>query len=161
MSFVDLMASDVWSEADIARRTEAMVRSEFSADAELILNRKLQGVVLGQYKLSAVEQVEVARFERVLFEAKLAGEEARADMALLRNVLAIEPAFLRLRRPAVEPVLNEQGQIQNQAELDQDATERADAQALVDAASEDVMKLVMLRNPEPELENLAVEDADL
>ena len=149
MSFIDLMASDVWSEADIIRRTEAMVRQYFSADAEMIINRKLQGAALGQYALSAEELAEIARFNEVVFSARQAGEAARADMAVLNEVLAVEPAFLRLRQPELKPELGEDERVINQDALDQDAADRMAAQALVDGASVQVLDLLMQRNPPP------------
>ena len=150
MSFIDLMASDVWTDADITRRTEAMVRSQFTETAELIINRKVQGAALGQYQLSLDEQAEVAAFNAVVFEARQAGEAARADMALLREVLAAEPAYLRLRRQTVAPVLDEEGAVINQEALDVDAAERAEAQAAMDSVSMPCLELLALRNPEPE-----------
>lgn len=150
MSFINLMASDVWTEADITRRTEAMVRSRFTEAAELIINRKVQGAALGQYQLSLDEQAEVAAFNKAVFEARQAGDAARADMALLREVLAAEPAYLRLRRQTVAPALDEEGAVINQEALDADAAERAEAQAAMDSVSMPGLELLALRNPEPE-----------
>ena len=150
MSFVDLMASDVWTDADITRRTEAMVRSRFTEAAELVINRKLQGAALGQYRLTPAEQAEVAAFNATVFDARQAGEAARADMALLREVLAAEPAYLRLRRQTVAPALDEEGAVINQEALDADAAERAEAQAAMDSVSTPGLELLALRNPEPE-----------
>lgn len=138
MSFVDLLSSDVWSEADIVRRTEALVRSEFSRDAETILVRKVQGVALG-VPLSAEDEAEVAAFRAVLLAAQAAGVEARADMVRLQAVLDHEAALGRLVLPAIE----------GDAE---DAVERGAAQALVDGASAETLALYALRHPEPEPE---------
>lgn len=154
MSFINLMASDVWTDADITRRTEAMVRSRFTEAAELIINRKLQGAALGQYQLSLEEQAEVAAFNEVVFAARQAGDAARADMVTLNEVLAVEPAFLRLRQPELEPELGEDGQVINQDALDQDAADRLAAQSLVEGVSVQVLDLLMQRNPprpEPEV----------
>ena len=149
MSFINLMASDVWTDADITRRTEAMVRSRFTEAAELIINRKLQGAALGQYQLSLDEQAEVAAFNEAVFEARRAGEAARADMAVLNEVLTVEPAFLRLRQPELEPEFGEDGQVLNRDALDQDAADRMAAQALVDGASVQALDLLIRRNPPP------------
>ena len=149
MSFINLMASDVWTEADIIRRTEAMVRSKFTEAAELIINRKLQGAALGQYQLSLEEQAEVAAFNETVFAARQAGDAARADMAVLNEVLTVEPAFLRLRQPELEPELGEDGQVINQDALDQDAADRMAAQSLVEGASVQVLDLLIQRNPLP------------
>lgn len=160
MSFINLMASDVWSDADITRRTEAMVRSRFPESAELIINRKLQGAALGQYQLSLEEQAEVDAFNEVVFAARQAGDAARADMAVLNEVLTVEPAFLRLRQPELEPELGEGGQVINQDALDQDAADRMAAQALVEGASVQVLDLLMQRNP-PQPEPEVIEEPGL
>ena len=130
MSFVDLMGSVVWSEADIVRRTEEMVRSSFSAEEEAILNRKTLGAVLGMYQMTPGEQAEMAAFAAVTEQARQAGIEARADMALLSAVMALEDAVRVLQR--------------------EDATdeERAAAQAVVGAATPEVNALYQARNPQ-------------
>lgn len=136
--FINLMGHDVWSEADIVSRTEAMVRSQVSTTDERIINRKMQGAMLGQYTLSAQEQEEVERFARVTHEAQAAGAAARADMALLQGALDVEAAQRRLAQPLGEPT------------EEVDSAARAAAQAVVDAASQEVLALVALRNPMPE-----------
>lgn len=144
MSFVDLMADDQWSEADIVRRTEAMIRSEFSAEAETILNRKVSGMVLGIYAPTEAEQAEMGRYQATVEAARVAGNEARADMAILLRVFPLEAAQRRLDRlsivvawdrlqePEVEPILDEEtGEVTNADEVAQDQAERATAQAAV------------------------------
>jgi hypothetical protein len=145
MSFVDLMANDVWSEADIVRRTEAMIRSEFSQDAETILNRKVSGMVLGVYTPTEAEMAEMARYQATVEAARVAGDEARADMALLLRVfpmeeaqrrldrMALVAAWDRLQEPEVEPIIDpETGAVLNEEAVAQDAAERAAAHAVVD-----------------------------
>ncbi len=138
MSFVDLLGNDVWSEADIVRRTEALVRREFSRDAETILVRKVQGVALG-VPLSAEDEAEVAAFRAVVQSAQAEGVEARADMALLQTVLVHEAALARLALPVVEGDAL-------------DAAEREAAQALVNGASAETLSLYAMRHPVPEPE---------
>jgi hypothetical protein len=94
MSFVDVMANDVWTAADIVRRTEAIVRSQFSAEDEQILNRKVTGQMLGQYTLTPDEQAELSAFAAATEAARLQGSAARADMALLAQALAVEAGTL-------------------------------------------------------------------
>ena len=91
------------------------------------------------------------------------GRAARADMALLAQVLELEVHKRRLAMPLVEPVLDEEETITNQDALDADAAERAAAQALLDAASPEAKELFDLRNPlppveEPELEELVIQE---
>jgi len=123
MSFIDLMANDDWSDADILSRTEAMIRAEFSADREFILNRKVSGSLLGQYALALDEQAELAGFAALTNAARSAGIQAKADMALLRETWAVEAA---------------------QAAFLTDP-EDSDAQAVVDAASPEAISLALQR----------------
>ena len=62
MSFVDRMAEDVWSDADIVRRTEAMIRSEFPAEAETISNRKALDAATVVYVLDEADEAEQALY---------------------------------------------------------------------------------------------------
>ena len=48
MSFVNLFSNDIWSDADITRRTEAMVHSVTPAFEETILTRKVMAASMGQ-----------------------------------------------------------------------------------------------------------------
>lgn len=146
MSFINLMANDIWTDADITRRTEAMVRTEFSAEAEIILNRKVAGISLGQYMPTEADQIEMARFKAVVDAAHDEGVAARADMALLLETMDYETAMRRLEQPFPHSDAPEE-------EIEEDLLERAAAQAVVDAASQDVVDLYDLRNPPlPELE---------
>jgi hypothetical protein len=94
MSFVNLLADDVWSEADIVARTEAIVRSQFSAIDEQILNRKVTGQMLRQYTLTEDEQAELGAFAAATEAARQQGDTARADMALLAQAMDVEAGTL-------------------------------------------------------------------
>ena len=146
MSFVIVRADDQWSEADIVRRTEAMIRSEFSAEAETILNRKVSGMVLGIYAPTEAEQAEMGRYQATIEagDPRVAGNEARADMAVLLRVFPLEEAQRRLDRtalvvawdrlqdPEVEPVVDEEtGEVTNAEDVAQDQAERAAALSAV------------------------------
>ena len=152
MSFVDLMANDRWSDADITARTEAMLRSQFSAVDEQILNRDFTGALSGLAPMTPELQARAAAFKAAAEAARLEGVAARADMALLEQVFALEAAQRRLALPQVEPVLSEGAEpyVTNQAAIDLDVAERAAAQAVVDAASIDAKNLALLRAPVPE-----------
>lgn len=199
MSFVDLMANDVWSEADIVRRTEAMIRSEFSLEAETILNRKVLGLSLGTYTPTPADQAEIARYDQVAKDAQAAGVQARNDMALLLQVFPMEEAqrrldqpslaaaWARLDQPEVEPIYDENDTALNDTVLNAedvardeqeraaasaivqpctiidetgavvldpdllaaDNAERAEAQAVIDGASDDAKALFALRRSPP------------
>ncbi len=147
MSFINMMASDVWSDADITRRTEAMLRTEFNQEAETILNRKVLGISLGTYEPTAQDQADIARYDQVAKAVQAEGVAARADMALLLRVFPLEEAQRRLDRlalvvawdrlqdPEVEPVVDEDtGAVLNADEVAQDQAERATALAAVSGA---------------------------
>lgn len=141
MSFVNLMSNDRWSDSDITRRSEAMVRSVISADRETILNRKLQGQALGQYELTPDDLVELQLFNQTVFAAQAAGQAARADRDVLNAALDAEPSYQRLQQPALKP--DEEG-------YEQDVAEREAAQVIIDGASQEVLDLLDLRNPQLE-----------
>jgi hypothetical protein len=154
-SFINMLADDIWSEQDITTRTEAMVRSVMPLQDELVLNRKVQGAALGEYTLTAEDQADMAILAQAGFSAQQEGIAARADMALLLEVFAVEVAEKRLAEPVVEPILDEEGEVTNQDEIDTDEAERAEAQAVVDAAPAEVMELMEQRRlvEEPEVLN--------
>ena len=153
MSFVNLMAHDIWSEQDIINRTEAIIRGEFPTDAENILNRKVTAAIMGVYNLTDAEKAEVSHYQTICAFARDSGMAARADMTLLTNVLTVEAAATRLAQPVLNPVLDETGKISNQTELDNDASERVAAQTSIDGANADVNALLSLRNPIVEVDN--------
>jgi hypothetical protein len=117
-SFINMMASDRWSDDDILNRTEAMITAEFTPAQVAVLNRIATAAAIGQYTLTAEEQGEIARYNTVCLEARAAGDAARADMRLLDQVLDYEAAqrvvvraseevlaVAEARRPAPEPVV--------------------------------------------------------
>lgn len=134
MSFIDLMANDIWSDADITKRTESMIRSEFSAEAETILNRKVAGISLGQYEPTDEDLAEMARFKVVVDNAQAEGVAARKDMALLLQVLTLEENIRKLN----DAPLPEEGE---------EPTVPVDPSTLIDNAPDDVKALYNLRNP--------------
>jgi len=147
MSFINLIINDIWSDADITARTEAMVRSVISLQDELVLNRKIQGANLGQYTLSTEDQVQMALLAQAGFTAQQEGIAARNDMALLLKVLDYEKAKSRLSLPIIEPVLDEENNILNQEKIDIDIQERDSVQSIIDNADQEIVDLYNLRNP--------------
>lgn len=140
MSFINMMANDVWSDSDITNRTEAMIASEFSSVKLAILNRKATGAALGQYQLNAEEASEITRYAELSESARLAGVKAKADMELLLEVFKLEAANARLALdPSTVP----------DSEIAADIEDRRTAQAVVDTASAEAKAIVLLRNPIP------------
>lgn len=149
MRFINMLANDVWTEAEIVNRTEAMVRSRMSLADELVLNRKIEGARAGQYTLSLEDEAQMAELAAAGMEAQMAGIAARTDMLTLLEVFEVEAAEKRLALPVVEPLFDDEFNIVNQAEVDADNAERAIAQERIDAADEEVMTWVEARRPPP------------
>lgn len=146
MSFIDLLSNVVWSDIDITNRTEAMLRSEFPVQAELILNRKVVGQIGGMYQMTDSEKEELARYQVAVENARIAGVEARKDMELLNRVLYLEQVATRLKQPVIEQIIVD-GVVINQEEIDADYKERQTAQDILDGMKEDEKELYDLRNP--------------
>lgn len=151
MSFVNMMANDVWSSADIDNKVQALIRSRFSAEDELKAARLARPA-----NPTSEDQDFTAAVDTWIADCVQDGRQARTDMALLLEVFDVEAAERRLALPVVEPALDEDGNVINQDAIDADQAERTAAQAEVDAASPEVMQWVDLRRPpqpepEPEL----------
>jgi hypothetical protein len=160
MSFVDMMASDVWSSADIDNKVQALIRSRYSAQDELKASRLARTP-----NPSETDAAFVASVDAWIAECVAEGRAARADMLVLAQVLDMEVAKRRLDIPQLEPVLDEEDATTNQAEIDADESERADAQAVLDGAPPDVRAWFDLRNPlppadDPELQDPVVEQLE-
>ena len=145
MSFVNLMASDIWSDSDITTRTEAIITSQWSDQDQTILSRKSIGASLGQYKLTKEDQYALAAFGETSIKVRSEGQDARKDMALLRNVLLIEPLIERLTHDVVIPILDDTKVVLNQNEVYLDILDRELAEATIASATLDTMALVALR----------------
>lgn len=138
MSFVDLMANDVWSGVDIDAKVQAMIRSRYSENDELKAARLTR---------SGDDEDFVAAVDSWIAQCVAEGRDARGDMALLLQVFDVEDAQRRLDQPVLEPEYDEDDNITNQDALDQDAAERDAAQDVIDSASPEVMAVVEQRNP--------------
>jgi hypothetical protein len=103
-SFINMMASDRWSETDIVNRTEAMIAAEFPPAQVAILNRIATAAALGQYQLTEQEVTDIERYNVVCLAAREAGDAARADMALLAQTLDYEAAQATIARCGPEVV---------------------------------------------------------
>lgn len=133
-SFIDLMKNDVWSEADIKTRLHAEIRSEISEQSEAELNRALQGKILGMHTMTPGEMALLMAFKMATDRVALLGVQARADMALLAETMALESATARLARESAP-------------DSPEDDAGRAAAEAVVTAASPQAQALHRLRNP--------------
>lgn len=129
MSFIDMMADRVWTDAEIINRTEAMVRAVVSVADELVLNRKVQGAALGQYTLTAEDQAQMALLAQAGYAAQQEGIAARYDMLVLQEVLLVEEAEKVLSNP------------------DASEDDKTRAQERIDVADDEVMGWVRARRP--------------
>ena len=151
MSFIDLLSNDVWTDIDITNRTEAMIRSEFPIQAEMILNRKVVGQIGGMYQLTDSEKEELARYQLAVENARQEGIAARYDNELLKSILVLDDNIRRLNQPTVEPILDESGNVTNQEEIDLDSAEKQAALAVVESATDEQRYWMDQRHPPIEM----------
>lgn len=114
MSFVNLMGSDLWTEADIASKVQAMIRSRYNEQDELKAARLSRKVDSTESELAYVWAV-----DSWIADCVEQGRQARIDTALLAQALEVEKAQNRLSqyrlaegKPAVteeKPIVNEDG----------------------------------------------------
>ena len=173
MSFVDLMGSDRWSEADIKTRLHALIRTQFSQEIEEESTRASLGAALGQHVLTTEEYQKIIRFKNLTAEVDVIAHQARGDAILLNAVLDAELHINRLKLAPValtvvgeyiddtnltaeENLLlkeahtltqTEEALRDNQMAYDLDQEERDIAQAALDFLPADVAALINVRNP--------------
>jgi len=132
-SFVNLMANDVWNEADIKSRLHSEIRSVISEQKENEISRAIQGRLLGMHTLTPEESASIALFKQVSDKVALLAVQARADAVLLSKAMDLELAQNRLTQPATE--------------TEEDIQERDDASSVIAAAIPSVVALAALRKP--------------
>lgn len=151
MSFINLMDDVIFTDDDITRRTEAMVRNEFSAEAETILNRKVSGLAFGE-QMTPELGAEIQRFSTATKAAAIAGVEARSDMTRKLAAMAYESATKRLSKAHYDgplTITDEGGVEQPHPNKVLDDQEREAATTTINNASQATLDLYALRNPEP------------
>ena len=160
MSFVNLYGNDVWSVQDINNRVQSMIRSKYSAEDELKASRLAR-----KTDRSEEDELFIMSIDEWILQCLEEGKQAVVDNALLVEVIEYEAAERRLDQyelekgtedipPITEFILDEEGNPTDEPNPEWvrvlvDREERAAAQAIVDAASADVVELYALRNPEP------------
>lgn len=140
MSFINMLANDVWSDSDISRKVQALIRSKFSQEDELKAARLAR-----QENKTDAENTFIVSVDSTIASALAEGKAAREDMALLTQVLNVEECKRILSLPEVEPILDEQGVVTNQAVIDVFKIVAENCQATIDAASQEVKDLLTLR----------------
>jgi hypothetical protein len=116
---IDLLTEQTqWETRQIDKRVVSMIRQKYSLNEEQLLSRILHGHQLGTYQMSADEQAEVSAYQYHAEAARVIGRQAKADNALLGEILAYEQAVRdvaelslliegRAEVPAVEEVSEE------------------------------------------------------
>lgn len=114
MSFVNLMGSDLWTEADIASKVQAMVLSRYNEQDELKAARLSRKADSTESELAFVWAV-----DEWIANCVKQGRQARIDTVLLAQALEVEQAQNRLAqyrlaegKPAVtekKPIVSEDG----------------------------------------------------
>lgn len=133
MSFIDLLSNTIWSESDIINRTEAMIASEFPPTRVNILQRKLQGQIVGQYTLTEQESLDVQHYTQVAYLAGVEADSARADNILLSKTIEYEKAKMRFNLPVVE-------------DSETDVQERLLAKSILESVEQEVIDLCEIRS---------------
>lgn len=133
-SFVDLFANDLWSAADIDNRARAIVCSVVPTERQDELRTILLGHLARMRAATPAEMAEIGMVKATTEAAAAAAAQARKDMALLTQMLAYEAALQRLQ---ANPVPDDEVDVQA----------RADAQAVIDVVTPEVLALYGLRHP--------------
>ncbi len=178
---IDKLGSRIYTEHELTDLAQFEIRSKFSAAAEDNLSRKLRGVSLGIYTLSAQEQQDLLEYQTLLYAVQSSTAQAILDNKLLADTIAYENAVQRLQQyelavgrpesiiykpdsqdidyviPAVEPlpplvdktVYHEDGTSEiiqvPSPQIEADSAERLAAQAVINAATSEVLALYELR----------------
>lgn len=116
---IDLLTEQTqWETRQIDKRVVSIIRQKYSLNEEQLLSRILHGHQLGTYTLNTEEQEQVSAYQAHAEAARAIGRQAKADNALLGEILAYEQALRdvaeltlriegRAEVPAVEEVLEE------------------------------------------------------
>ena len=90
MSIINLLANDVWSEADILSHGRTVIASVVSEARQNELRTIMLGHIAGMRTATADELVEIATVQDATEAQVIENAAARADMALLVEVMAYE-----------------------------------------------------------------------
>ena len=153
MSIINKLANDIWTEVDIVNHGRAVIASVVSEARQQELRTIMLGQLAGMRAATPDEMAEVILVQTATEAQVVSNDAARADMALLQSAMGYEVATARLLLPAVtEPatiivVVDEVETALVNPAIAIDLSEREAAQAVIDAATQPVLDLVLLRNP--------------
>lgn len=134
-SFINMLADNEWSEADIIARSRAVIDSEVSVERQNELRNIMLGHLAGMRVASSNELAEIRRVQVLMEDSAKATAEAIYDMALLRAVKAYESAKREL---LLDTTLEES---------------KITYQAVLDSVSQEVIDLYNVRNKVDNNEN--------
>ena len=114
-SIINLLANDVWCDADIVSHGRAVINAQVSPERQQELQTIMLGHIAGMRTATPGELAEIARVQSITQAQLLDNEKARTDMDLLNEVLAYEAdntlvltpegqALFDLRHPVVDEV---------------------------------------------------------
>jgi len=151
----------------INKRVVAKIRQQYSDDDEKKLTRISLDLLLNKATLAPEDVIHLDKYKKHVLESKAWGTKTKADAKLLQDALDYEAAQERLKQPIVKArkaqkeVLNKDGTIKTPAieaipaKIDdgtgtmipnpvivKDKEERAAAQAVIDNATPETVKLV-------------------
>lgn len=89
-SFVNLLGSDIWSEADIVARGRAVISGQVSEARQNELRTIMLGHIAQMRQATPEELGEIMLVQALTEQAALDNAAARADVALLAEVMAYE-----------------------------------------------------------------------
>ena len=90
MSFINLLANDSWSDADIISHGRTVIASVVSEPRQRELQTIMLGHLAGMRTATADELAEIALVQQATEQQVIDNAAARADMALLLEVMAFE-----------------------------------------------------------------------
>jgi hypothetical protein len=90
MSYINLLANDAWSEADIVAHGRAVIDAAVPAARRSELQTIMLGHIAGMRVASAEELAEIANVQAITELTATANDLARADMVVLLEVMAFE-----------------------------------------------------------------------
>jgi len=114
MSIIDLTKNDIWSEADIVAHGRAVINSQVSEARQNELRTIMLGHIAQMRTATPDELAEIALVQAITEQQVIDNAAARADMALLNEVLDFEnyaaPEVLEGDPAPVAPVLAAEAQ---------------------------------------------------
>lgn len=103
MSIINLLVNDIWSEADIVAHGRAVINAQVSSERQQELQTIMLGHIAGMRSATPDELAEIGLVAQITEAQSQQNALARADMALLAEVLAYEA-------DPTDKTLTEQGQ---------------------------------------------------